>query len=354
MLSTAMDQAGTPAALAGRWRAFRAANPKTRIRDAARALGTSEAALVATGCGETAVRLRPEWKEILAALPSLGRIMALTRNECCVHERHGRYEDVSVTGPMGLVLGPDIDLRLFLSHWRHAFAVTEPTGHGERRSIQIFDRSGTAIQKIYVAGETDMAAFNAVVARFGHDDQSPAIETDPLPAPATPRADGEIDVAALRDSWSKLEDTHDFFGMLRRHKVERVQAFRLAGPDFAHPLAPTAGRSVLEAAARRALPIMIFVGNRGCIQIHTGTVKRLVTTGPWLNVLDPDFNLHFREDGVVSAWLVRKPTRDGDVTSVEIFDRAGEAIMTLFGKRKPGQPEDLAWRELANELVAQA
>jgi putative hemin transport protein len=343
MLATTIDTES----LAGRWQRFRQENPKTRIRDAARALGTSEGELVATGCGSTARRLRPEWADLLKALPALGRVMALTRNEQCVHERHGAYEDVSVTGPMGLVLGPDIDLRLFISSWRHAFAVTE----GERRSIQIFDQSGVAVHKVYATAETNASAFNALVERFLHDDQSPSIVTERGPAPAAVRADSEIDVAGLRDRWSKLEDTHDFFGMLRKFKVDRTQAFRLAGTEFARPLSVKAARSVLEHAAQSELPIMIFVGNRGCIQIHTGPVKRLVTTAPWLNVLDPEFNLHLREDGIASAWLVRKPTRDGDVTSVEIFDAAGDNIAMLFGKRKPGQPEDLAWRGFANGLA---
>lgn len=343
MLATTIDIES----LAGRWQRFRQENPKVRIRDAARALGASEAELVATGCGSTARRLRPEWTDLLKALPSIGRVMALTRNEQCVHERRGAYEDVSVTGPMGLVLGPDIDLRLFLSSWRHVFEVTE----GERRSIQIFDQSGVAVHKVYATAETNTSAFDALIEHFRHDDQSPSIVTEPAPAPPAPRPDSEIDVAALRDRWSKLEDTHDFFGMLRKLKVERTQAFRLAGADFARPLSVTAARAVLEGAAEREMPIMIFVGNRGCIQIHTGPVKRLVTTGPWLNVLDPDFNLHLREDGIASAWLVRKPTRDGDVTSVEIFDAAGENIAMLFGKRKPGQPEDLAWRSFATRLA---
>ena len=103
-----------------------------------------------------------------------------------------------------------------------------------------------------------------------------------------------------------------------------------------------------------SLEIMIFVGNANCIQIHTGPVKRLVTTGPWFNVLDPDFNLHLREDLIHEAWLIRKPTRDGDVTSVELYDAKGETIAMLFGKRKPGLPEDKTWRALANSMAGSA
>ncbi|MGH8046767.1 MAG: ChuX/HutX family heme-like substrate-binding protein, partial [Chthoniobacterales bacterium] len=66
--------------------------------------------------------------------------------------------------------------------------------------------------------------------------------------------------------------------------------------------------------------------------------------------LDDEFNLHLREPGVAAAWLVRKPTKDGVVTSIELYDTAGENIALLFGKRKPGQPEDENWRNLAESL----
>jgi putative hemin transport protein len=73
--------------------------------------------------------------------------------------------------------------------------------------------------------------------------------------------------------------------------------------------------------------------------------------GPWLNVLDPGFNLHLREDHIASAWVVRKPTSDGLVTSLELFDAQGETIAMFFGERKPGRAELCAWRELIDELV---
>jgi putative hemin transport protein len=73
--------------------------------------------------------------------------------------------------------------------------------------------------------------------------------------------------------------------------------------------------------------------------------------GPWFNVLDDSFNLHLREDRIASAFVVWKPTDDGVVTSLELFDAEGELIASLFGKRKPGQPEDEAWRALVAGLL---
>ena len=99
---------------------------------------------------------------------------------------------------------------------------------------------------------------------------------------------------------------------------------------------------------------MVFVGNRGCIQIHTGEVNKLlehqVGEDMWYNVMDPKFNLHVNEESIDSSWVVRKPSEDGIITSVEIYDKAGEQIVTFFGKRKPGIPELELWREITKEV----
>ena len=88
------------------------------------------------------------------------------------------------------------------------------------------------------------------------------------------------------------------------------------------------------------------------IQIHSGPVKRLATLGPWFNVLDPEFNLHLHEEHIVHTWVTRKPTADGTVTALELFDARGELIATLFGQRKPGIPELEAWRHIVHAVPA--
>src|SRR3546814_2252713 len=106
----------------------------------------------------------------------------------------------------------------------------------------------------------------------------------------------------------------------------------------------------MTTAVERKTPIMVFVGNPGMIQIHTGPIENLKTMGPWFNVLDESFNLHLREDMIASAWVVWKPGDTGAVTSLELFHPDGALIGNLFGKRKPGQPDDEAWRALVADL----
>jgi putative hemin transport protein len=355
MQSLEPDLQSPPTALAARWAALRAEQPQLRARDAAAALGVSEGELVASQIGAGTVRIGGDWSTILQAVEALGPVMALTRNESVVHEKTGTYQNVSAGSHVGLALGPDIDLRLFYTRWAHGFAVggAGPTQPGPKPSLQFFDAAGTAIHKIYLTEGSDRAAFAALVERFRHADQAPLLAPQEMIRPAV-LDDAEIDVAGFRAGWDAMEDTHQFFGLLKSHRLDRQQAMRLAGPQRAEPVGRDALRRVLTDAAGTGAAIMVFVGNPGCLQIHTGPVHRLQDMGPWLNVLDPGFNLHLREDRIDSAWIVRKPTKDGVVTSLELFDVDGTLMAMLFGARKPGQPERADWRELVARVSTQA
>lgn len=336
-----------------------------RHRDIADKLGISEGELIASHAGvaidagaiETrdsplqAVRLRAEWPGIIGAIEPLGEVMALTRNAHCVHEKSGVYRGASHSERVGLVLGGAIDLRIFYRQWAHGFAVRETTDQGVQRSLQFFDAAGAAIHKIFLRPASEVHAYDALVDRFTAADQATGMMVVASAAPGTEKADADIDVAAFRDAWASLRDTHEFFGLLKRYSVSRTQGLRLADPEFARRVDAMSARKVLDTAADEGLPIMVFVGNPGMIQIHSGPVKNIAVMDPWINVLDDGFNLHLRGDRIASAWVVRKPTEDGIVTSLELFDAAGETIAMLFGERKPGKPELNAWRVMLERLT---
>jgi putative hemin transport protein len=344
----------TTLSLRDRWAAHRAAHPDQRIRTAAAEMGVSEAELVAVSDGTRRLHL-DDLEALLHSFETLGEVMALTRNDACVHEKTGVYRNVEVASahPMATVLDEQIDLRLFLNAWHLAFAVETPFAgatDGLRRSLQFFDRDGTAVHKVFLTRKSDLAAYEQIVGGRLHPQPEAELSVSAkAPRPAQ-RPDAEIDAPAFLADWNALQDTHDFFPLLRRYDVRREQALRLAEGRFADRLDLSAARGVLDRAADTELPIMVFVGNAGCIQIHTGPVRTLRAHGPWYNVLDPGFNLHLNEEQVASAWAVRKPTEDGDVHSVELFDAEGELILQYFGKRKPGLPELPEWTALVEAL----
>ncbi|HEU4555869.1 MAG TPA: ChuX/HutX family heme-like substrate-binding protein [Chitinophaga sp.] len=330
------------------WQAFRLQNPKTRIRDAARALQVSEGQLVAACTGATVAHLRNDFPALLQRMPGVGKVMVLTRNESCVIERKGIFEDVR-TGSrhVGVVVGKDIDLRMFFSKWVHGFAVRDDEALGFKNSLQVFDGQGNAVIKIYALAETNLPAWEQLVHDFTAAAQPAAMA--PVPAPAPPANAQNVDVAAFLEDWAALQDTHDFFPMLSKYKVGRLHALEMAAGRFTQQVHTGCVKTLLTRAAADGQEIMVFVGNHGNIEIHTGPVQKIVEIPGWINVMDADFNLHLKTTDINQCWVVEKPSADGIITAVEVFDNNKEMIVQFFGKRKPGQPEQQQWRALVGE-----
>lgn len=323
-----------------------------RAREVARILGLTEAQWVAAQCGALrSIRLAGRPVDIFNQIPRLGPVMALTRNDYCVHEKIGSYLNVQTDSPVGLTLGPDIDLRMFYAGWSHVWAVEE----NGRSSFQFFDHAGTAVHKVYCISDSIFSEYISIIGECSTEAIWPIPVSYPqiqartlLPCSALR---GEIDERSqFRSAWRSMTDTHDFYHLLKRFNVTRLAALQAAGNELASRVPPETVEEMLEHVSRSGMPIMCFVGNPGMLQIHTGAVKNIQRRGPWLNILDNTFNLHLDTTKIDSVWIVSKPTSDGWVTSMEVFAENGELIVQFFGSRKPGYAELSVWRELMLSL----
>jgi putative hemin transport protein len=276
--------------------------------------------------------------------------MALTRNDNAVHEKIGVYSGYIPRERVSMFLGGAINLRLFRAHWVHGFAVEKIEGETVRRSLQFFDAHGYAVHKIHACPVTDIAAWDALVASLA----MPADAIVPGFMPPVLRADvadpDEEQVAELRKRWASIEDTHDFQGMIARLGFKRLQAVRAVGDAYSWRLADDAMDAVFNLAAAERTDIMVFVRNPGCLQIHAGTVSNIKRTGDWLNVMDPDFHLHLRTSAIAECWLIKRPSKDGDVVSIEGYDANGDRIILINGYWTEGLASRPDWQKLVAEL----
>lgn len=331
------------------WLDHLADHPKARTVQIADALGVTEAELLFARVGEDAIQLRSDWKALLGGLPAVGPVMCLTRNEHVVHESTGPFERVEVTPHMAGIYGTHIDQRLILARWALAIAAPVETRRGILQSLQIFDKAGTAVLKIYAREATNTEAWDALVK--GLADPSPALPALAPIAGPEPTPDDAVDVDGFRAAWAAMTDTHQVHPLLRRLGLGREQALRLVGPQWAVPVSPDALGTLLEGSAADEEPLMVFVGNTGSIQIFSGRVRRIVPLDGWLNVMDPTFNLHVRRDGLARAWVVRKPTDRGLVLSLEVFGEDGTLLVQLFGKRTEAQSQRPSWHARIEGLL---
>jgi len=335
-------------------RKARTENPEMRERDLAQSLSISEAELVAAHCGESVMRIGPDAQKLLHGLEAVGEVMALTRNESAVHEKIGVYEKVTVGREHAIVLGEQIDLRIFPKAWAHGFAVEKRGEEGIRHSLQFFDAAGDAVHKVHLRAASNLYAYQNLVARLESADRSQTVETVKAVASSAGDPANDDGTAAhadlLRDRWSRMTDVHQLFAILKKLKMTRHQAVRMIGAEYAWQVASDAVGAMLRHAGSAELPIMCFVGNKGCVQIHSGPIHDIRPMGPWLNTIDPTFHLHLRTDHITEVWAVRKPSKDGNITSLEAYDSDRQMIIQFFGVRKEGSPEREDWRFLVENL----
>lgn len=336
--------------LVQRWRDLQASEPGIYARNAAARLGVSEGQLVAARCGGDVVRLTPNFKELLQSLTRVGQVLTITRNDYAVNEKRGYYSNLQLGEFIGGAFDHNINLRYFFKHWAHGFAVTDNGAHGQRKSLQFFDSDGTAVHKIYQTDNGDPEAWEELVAKFRADDQSTGFTVVEASQAYVPGPVGQADAKALCKQWRAITDIHQFWPMLRDHKLRRIDALRLADEDLARPVAADAWRTVLQQASETGLPVMIFTGSPGVAQIHTGPIHKLVEQNGWFNVLDPTFNLHMRTEAVSEAWVVYRPTNSGGQTSLELYHESGALISHVFGAVNLGAPELRGWRKLLASL----
>lgn len=332
-----------------RWLELKEQHPGNYARDIAGMLNISEAELAFARVGHDAWRLHGDIRDVLGALEAVGETKCICRNEYAVHEQVGAFTNQHLSGHAGLVLNPRaLDLRLFLNQWASAFHISETTARGARQSIQFFDHQGDALLKVYTTDNTDVSAWANVLTRFIAADNPPlALKAADVSAHAD-----SADAVTVDKEWRAMTDVHQFFSLLKRHNLSRQQAFRLVGDDLACQVENTALAQLLDTARQDGNEIMVFVGNRGCVQIFTGVVEKVVPMKGWLNIFNPAFTLHLLEETIAETWVTRKPTADGHVTSLELFAADGTQIAQLYGQRTEGEPEQARWRSQIDALTS--
>ncbi|WP_417254315.1 hemin-degrading factor [Celeribacter sp.] len=339
-------------------RRAKADNTDKRDRDLADSLGISEAELVAAHVGDTqdgmtVTRIAHHPDEVMPRLTALGEVMSLTRNASCVHERVGTFEDYKSGPHAAMVLGKEIDTRIFPKFWAYGFAIENETPKGLRRTLQFFDQSGDALQKIFLRDTSNQDAWQPLVDVLRLEVQSPKITVAPRPPVEGAKINAEKR-DDLVEGWKGLTDTHQFNRLVSKLGMNRLGAYRLAGAPFVRKIAPSAVESFLNVTSEARQKVILFVGNRGHIQIHWGTLDTIKPMGPWLNVLDPRFNLHLRGDHIAEVYVVDKPTKRGPAVSLEAFDAEGGLIFQCFGQRADDTDDLTQWHDILANLPEDA
>lgn len=343
------------------WQTYQAKKADTPMlfpTEGAKLLGVSEFELLLSSPNST--YLGDDCRAMLLRLYELGQVENIVRNEFAVHEKTGQFLGLELGQTMGMALNEGgLDLRVFLNHFKFMLAIAN-TGDKPSYQIAFFDEYGQAVDKVFLNPISDekIALWQTLC-----DDFARTVTPSPIEV-LRPDVQGDWQIKHLDDAqkatfhhdWLSMTDIHQFYKILSNHQLDRQSSYVNAPDGYATRLRPAVLEVLLNRASEQALPIMIFVGNTGMVQIYSGTVKHIKKMGAWLNIMDKkhsQFTLHLNDESIDSVWWVKRPNSDGYTTALEAFDKYGNSIITFFGERIEGQKQDPNWTALADALAGE-
>lgn len=287
------------------------------------------------------VFLQGEWDALLGEVKRLGDVSVLTGNEALMNLASGTFERFEGGDGRAIIVSKGIDLRFFLGRWKYAAAILPASGSVP--GIAFFDGAGVPVFRVLLTETSNTAEFDAIVAQYKGEKPALALETA---VPKAAEAPSEETKVAFLEGWRKLQDTHEFSGLLRDHKVSRTEALRIAEGEFTAQLDPATYGALFEQLVDQEVAIMIFALNDGCVQIGTGVINELNRARGTLQLAEDDSRTLIKLDGVKEVWRVSKPTERGQIHSLELYDGNGEALAYLFGSEKGDSTSIVKWKDL--------
>ncbi|MBI1182072.1 MAG: hypothetical protein GC201_16125 [Alphaproteobacteria bacterium] len=295
---------------------------------------------------EKTLYLQPAWEDIVKALEKAGTFTVRTASGGIAIEQSGAIEEVFLRGEgqFASVVQDNMDLRFLLKRLKRGAV------HPAHTTVDLYNEAGALATSIHGADDDAKATIESLAQRFGTDKAEPDVGGVHPGARATLQ-DKEVDVAALRDDWAAMSNVHHFEALLGKHRIGRLQAFRLVGEKYAAELAPEAFQDLLGKLDKTGEQVMVFVANRGFVQIFSGPAKAPKRVGHGWEIVHERSKVFVPDSALEHLWLVHKPTAAGIISSLEILSEGeDQALASIFGKHPHGDPQPQSWLKLLNTL----
>jgi len=302
-----------------------------------------------------ATRLNGDFAPLMQRLAALGNLTEVTRNPSALLEKDNVSGALYVNNEIELAPAEAMHLRIFYPQWEHGYALEEhdACNGGKQHSLQFFDRYGNMMHKIVLGENGDIASFRQLVRDHAAAEQLAPHLIHPRESDTEGNDDtlSQIDVDALRAEWAHTHNHDDFVQRQEAFDQQRLRKLRLAGKAFAYQVANDSARVILQRMTEFGTSIMAQVGNAGIVQAYYGKIKNIRVKDSRLKIMNAGFRMQLREDHIDSIWVAKKPTTDGIITSLELFNRQGTHIASFLSKKSNGQPEPREWREAIMRLM---
>lgn len=298
------------------------------------AQGWSEQAQLALLWGEQAKPLMPRWETLFRAMSRLGPLHIVTTNRvgalgvyAPLQWAHGDRDGFRLA-----TTGLDIDIDTREVGAVYATGTARP--RVLPRAVRLFDRHGDALLTLALGPGGPAAAFDELVARNAR----PA--APPLPPARNPSAEQALSDrptlddtlrGMLFDDWRALRDPRAFETILKRHRLNRFEAYRNAPDDLATALPARDINQLLKWLVDESAPMAFQVGRTGCRVIARTIPDEAVVSRDGIELAGGTAVLRLDPRRLQHAYVVRFRTELGVHRSIEFLDEHGELAVCVGG-----------------------
>jgi putative hemin transport protein len=298
-----------------------------------RYLGLSEAEFLALSCGHHTRRLKTDWLPLLHWLRGIPALRSITTNTGAALEQPLAHEDASVTSHSLHLHGPDQELEFDFSQWHCGFAVAAGVDGTQRAGLRFFNPRGDLLHSIEAEAPFQLSL--GMSAAFHATDQG---REQPLPSPRpyTPAELDAFDAECLRLWWQlPLELTARPVPGLPR--VPRGRLLTALGQDHAIRVELSALHDLVECLdALEQESLRLTVANHGAVQRCRGRGFYAARLEEAILLHNEICTLRLLPQAVHAAWIVRKPTHQGERLGLELHDEQGELLTGIDAAAQTG------------------
>ena len=291
-------------------------------------------------CGGDVVRLVDEPASVLGTVLGMGCDCLRMRNEVAMvgldsgalsFERRGDEPRVqSETASMS------IDPRAWGSGWLRI-------GSERTRSVlAIFDRRGQLMLEVLL-DRPDLEALASVLPSLEHRHQRP-IKPDTRGRESEATIRPEVDRDVLEREWARETEYRTIRDLEAGFRLNRCDLFEFLSPRWASTIGTSSVAEMTRTIASMELSCRVEYFESGMeVSMHTDDLRASGRGGP-LVAADPGHPWMIDPNSADTAFVVRKPTRDGLVTALELFGAAGTLQARLRLETGADHDQRLLWR----------
>lgn len=218
-----------------------------------------------------------------------------------------------------------------------------------KRGIQLVDRFGSSLLQLMSC--VDLSRFNDFLIAY-LSEYMKFLPNKSRPDTPTNLFSPLKDLGLLKDAWLGKGTVDDVELIIQDNGNNRQDIYSALLSDYAVQIQEPAVGLFLQQLAVLGHELCVTLVNEGVKQVFVSKILQVERDGDWLKCQGSEIKFSLNTVNVGSVWMIHKPTVNGWVNYIDVFDRGGRHVLKLNdnGDAECGDSHD--WSDLLTEAVA--